>query len=73
MVKEKAKEVIAVVVTYNRKELLKECINALKKQSYKNCKILVVDNGSTDNTYDYRVLRISHPQAKRILVLFQEC
>ena len=53
MVKEKAKEVIAVVVTYNRKELLKECINALKKQSYKNCKILVVDNGSTDNTYDY--------------------
>ncbi len=53
MVKNTDKGVIAIVVTYNRKELLKECINALKKQSYKNCRILVVDNGSTDNTYDY--------------------
>ena len=46
-------KVIAVVVTYNRKELLKECINAILNQLYKNCDVLVVDNGSTDGTKDF--------------------
>ena len=52
MVKKSNKKVIAVVVTYNRKELLKECIDALKKQNYRDCKILIIDNASTDGTYD---------------------
>lgn len=47
------KEVIAVVVTYNRKELLEECIQALLNQNYKNCKILIVDNASIDGTQEY--------------------
>ena len=47
------KSVIAVVVTYNRKELLKECIEALLNQNYQNCKILIVDNASTDGTKKY--------------------
>lgn len=47
------KKVIAVIVTYNRKELLKECINALLKQDYNNCDILVVDNASTDGTKQF--------------------
>lgn len=49
----KIKKVIAVIVTYNRKELLKECIENLKKQDYENCDILIIDNASTDGTYDY--------------------
>lgn len=44
------KNVIAVVVTYNRKALLKECIDSLLNQTYPNLKILVVDNASTDGT-----------------------
>jgi GT2 family glycosyltransferase len=47
------KNVIAVIVTYNRKELLKECITALLNQKYKNCRILVVDNASTDGTKEH--------------------
>ena len=47
------KKIMAIVVTYNRKELLKECINALLNQSYKNCDILIVDNASTDGTKEY--------------------
>lgn len=47
------KKVIAVVVTYNRKELLKECVNALLNQSYQNCNILIIDNASTDGTHDF--------------------
>lgn len=49
----KEKKVIAVVVTYNRKELLKECIEAILNQNYKNCDVLVIDNASTDNTEEY--------------------
>lgn len=41
---------IAIVVTYNRKELLMQSIQALLKQSYRNFDILVVDNGSSDGT-----------------------
>lgn len=45
-------KVAAVVVTYNRIELLKECLEALEKQNYP-CDILVVDNASTDGTEEY--------------------
>ena len=43
-------KVIAVVVTYNRQFLLAQCISALKNQTRKIDKILVINNGSTDNT-----------------------
>lgn len=41
--------VCAVVVTYNRLELLKRCVEALRAQST-GCDILIVDNASTDGT-----------------------
>lgn len=44
-------EVVAVVVTYNRKELLKECIEALLLNQ--KCDILIIDNASTDGTKEY--------------------
>ena len=47
MLMEKA---IAVVVSYNRQSLLSECITALRNQTHKPDAILVVNNGSTDNT-----------------------
>lgn len=47
------KKVIAVIVTYNRKELLKESIEAILNQDYDNCIPLIIDNASTDGTYDY--------------------
>lgn len=42
-----------VIVTYNRKELLKECIEAVNNQTYPFAKIIVVNNCSTDGTKDY--------------------
>ena len=44
--------IAAVVVTYNRKELLMECLDALKKQTCKIEKIIVIDNNSNDGTYE---------------------
>jgi rhamnopyranosyl-N-acetylglucosaminyl-diphospho-decaprenol beta-1,3/1,4-galactofuranosyltransferase len=42
--------VCAVVVTYNRREMLVECLRALQAQSRAPDRILVVDNASTDGT-----------------------
>ena len=47
------KKIAAVVVTYNRKELLKENIVSLLNQTYKDFDIMIIDNASTDGTYDY--------------------
>lgn len=44
------KRVGIVVVTYNRLKLLNEVIDALRKQTYGNNQIIVVNNGSTDGT-----------------------
>lgn len=41
----------AVIVTYNRKELLSRNINMLLKQTKKIDKIYIIDNCSTDGTY----------------------
>ncbi len=42
--------VCAVVVTYNRKQLLRECLAALASQTRPPERILVVDNASSDGT-----------------------
>ncbi len=45
-------EVATVVVTYNRKELLRECIEALLKSDAPS-DIFIIDNNSTDGTKEY--------------------
>jgi rhamnopyranosyl-N-acetylglucosaminyl-diphospho-decaprenol beta-1,3/1,4-galactofuranosyltransferase len=42
--------ITAVVVTYDRKQLLLKCLRALKNQSRRPDRILIVDNASTDDT-----------------------
>ncbi|MDD2748535.1 glycosyltransferase family 2 protein [Acidithiobacillus sp.] len=42
--------VAAVVVTYNRKQLLTECLDALLAQTRSVDKIILIDNASTDGT-----------------------
>lgn len=46
-------DVYAVVVTYNRLEMLKQCIKALVTQSYESLKIIVVNNNSNDGTTEF--------------------
>ena len=43
----------AVVVTYNRKQLLKACLDALLEQSRSPDRIYIIDNASTDGTSDF--------------------
>lgn len=46
-------KVLAVVVTHNRLNDLKVCIDAIRHQSYKDLDIFVSDNGSTDGTKEW--------------------
>ena len=57
--------IAAVVVTYNRKHLLKECIDHLFNHSLNGLDVLVIDNASTDGT-DEMVSQFSNDQLKYI-------
>ena len=46
-------KITAVVVTYNRLSLLKECIAAVQDQTVKPDRIIVVNNNSTDGTGEW--------------------
>ena len=45
--------VAVVIVTYNRKLLLKEALTALIRQNYNNYFIQIIDNNSTDGTFEH--------------------
>jgi hypothetical protein len=44
--------VYIIVLNYNGKELLRDCLGSLLKVDYPNFKILVTDNGSTDGSLE---------------------
>lgn len=48
--KKRKHNVAAVVVTYNRKDLLKQCVENLLAQEEVSCDVIIIDNASTDNT-----------------------
>jgi glycosyltransferase involved in cell wall biosynthesis len=43
-------KVSVLVASYNNEKYLDECIESIKKQSYKNLEIIIFDDGSTDNS-----------------------
>lgn len=49
----KNSDVYAVIVTYNRLEMLKKCLDAVLNQTYMSLTVVVVDNASTDGTGEY--------------------
>ena len=46
------KRIACVIVTYNRKQLLKRCLDAVASQTYKPAIVYITDNASTDGTID---------------------
>lgn len=46
-------DLISVIVPiYNNEKYLKRCIESIINQSYKNLEILLIDDGSSDNSYE---------------------
>ena len=46
-------KLLVLIITYNRLPLLKECIQAVLGQTWNSFNILVIDNHSTDGTWEY--------------------
>lgn len=46
-------KVAIILVNYNGKDYLEDCINSINKIKYENYEIIVVDNKSTDNSVEY--------------------
>ena len=57
--------VYAVIVTYNRLEMLKKCLEAVLNQTYTSLDVVVVNNASTDGTEKY----IKELKNKRIIYI----
>ena len=44
-------ELVSVIIPlYNKEKYIKRCIDSLVKQTYKNLQIIIVDDGSTDES-----------------------
>lgn len=48
-----AQSLAIVLVTFNRMELLHEMLTSIKKQTIQATKIIIINNASSDGTYDY--------------------
>ncbi len=53
-----------VILNFNGKRYLDECLSALARQTHRDFEVIVVDNGSTDGSAEY--LRTNFPWAKII-------
>ena len=58
-----------IIPTYNRVHILSRSINSVIRQTYKNFELIIVDNGSTDNTQQWMD---STYQDDRLIYHYQE-
>jgi glycosyltransferase involved in cell wall biosynthesis len=62
-----------IMATYNRAKTIERAINSVLKQSYSNIELIIVDDGSTDNTFeilnrfdDSRIRILKHEKNKGV-------
>jgi glycosyltransferase involved in cell wall biosynthesis len=60
------KDVVSILIpTYNREKIILETLNCAVNQTYKNTEIIVVDNKSTDNSFEIiKEFAKSHPNVR---------
>lgn len=66
-------KISVIILTYKRANLLKECISSVLKQIYQNFELIIVDDGSLDNTEkivkgfkDQRIVYLKHEKNRGI-------
>lgn len=45
-------KVSIIIPVYNVEKYLKKCLDSITNQSYKNLEIIIIDDGSTDNSLE---------------------
>jgi glycosyltransferase involved in cell wall biosynthesis len=63
--------VSVVIPTFNRADLIVECVDSALSQTYANIEVMVVDDGSTDDTLA-RLKELQNRHGSRISVVSQE-
>lgn len=58
------KKVSIIIVNYNGEHFLKKCLASIKRQTYKNIEVVIVDNNSTDNSISF--VKTFNPRCKII-------
>lgn len=48
----KAPKLSVLIAAYNAEQYLDECIQSVLNQKYSDYEIIIIDDGSTDSTYD---------------------
>ncbi|MBL6621960.1 MAG: glycosyltransferase [Rickettsiales bacterium] len=59
--------VSVIIPNYNRKLIINKAIKSVLEQSYNNIELIIIDDGSIDNSYEY--LKDKYQQEKRIILL----
>ncbi len=57
-------KVTVIIPNYNGKKYLNDCLNSLKKQTFKDYCVIIVDNGSTDGSVEF--IKREYPRIKLI-------
>ena len=58
-----APQVSIIVPLYNRVDLIGETINSVLKQTFNNWELIIVDDGSTDGSYEY-IISLSEKESR---------
>lgn len=64
--------ITVIIPTYNRVDFIEECINSVLTQTYSNLELLIIDDGSTDNTKNIVENIIETSRDPRIKYIYQE-
>ncbi len=62
MASSRVKKVSVIILTYNGKRLLEQFLWSVKKLDYSNYEVIILDNGSTDGSFDF--VKNSFPEFK---------
>lgn len=68
--KQKPPKVSVIIPTYNRADLLPRTIESVLNQTFKNFELIIVDDGSTDNTEE--VVKEFQERDERVRYIWQE-